>query len=253
MKVIKIKKASIIKFITLILFLVIVSTLTTSFGMQHYYNLDFVTGLVTASTLNVRSGPGTKYPVIAQVKKNEYIRVFAGVGNWYVVQVEGDYIGAVSKEYVKPIYPNSGGGSSSGNTGSSNNGLTTNLTADEQEVFNLINKQRTNNGLSPLQIDAEAQNVARIKAQDMVNNNYFSHNSPTYGSPFDMLKSFKVSYKTAGENIAGNSSNTAAVNAWMNSSGHKANILNSSFNYTGIGVVNGSKYGKIYVQIFIGK
>ena len=65
MKVIKIKKASIIKFITLILFLVIVSTLTTSFGMQHYYNLDFVTGLVTASTLNVRSGPGTKYPVIA--------------------------------------------------------------------------------------------------------------------------------------------------------------------------------------------
>lgn len=253
MKVIKIKKARIIKFITLILFLVIVSTLTTSFGMQHYYNLDFVTGLVTASTLNVRSGPGTKYPVIAQVKKNEYIRVFAGVGNWYVVQVEGDYIGAVSKEYVKPIYPNSGGGSSSGNTGSSNNGLTTNLTTDEQEVFNLINKQRTNNGLSPLKIDAEAQNVARIKAQDMVNNNYFSHNSPTYGSPFDMLKSFKVSYKTAGENIAGNSSNTAAVNAWMNSSGHKANILNSSFNYTGIGVVNGSKYGKIYVQIFIGK
>ena len=195
---------------------------------------------------------GTNYPVVAKVNKNEYIRVFAGVGNWYVVQVEGDYVGAVSKEYVKPIYPNSsGGGNSSGGSGSST--TTTNLTSDELEVFNLINAQRTKNGLSALKIDSEVQNVARIKAQDMVNNNYFSHNSPIYGSPFDMLKSFKVSYKTAGENIAGNSSNSAAVNAWMNSSGHKANILNSSFNYTGIGVVTGSKYGNIYVQMFIGK
>ena len=196
---------------------------------------------------------GTNYPVVAKVNKNEYIRVFAGVGNWYIVQIEGDYVGAVSQEYVKPIYPSSsGGGSSSGGSGSSTT-TTTDLTADELEVFNLINNQRTKNGLSALKIDSEVQNVARIKAQDMVNNNYFSHTSPTYGSPFDMLKSFKVSYKTAGENIAGNSSNSAAVTAWMNSSGHKANILNSSFNYTGIGVVTGSKYGKIYVQMFIGK
>ena len=117
----------------------------------------------------------------------------------------------------------------------------------------MINKQGTNNGLSALKIDSEVQRVARIKAKDMVDNNYFAHESPTYGTPFQMLKSFKISYKTAGENIAGNSSNSGAVNAWMNSSGHKANILNSSFNYTGIGVVKSSKYGKIYVQIFLGK
>lgn len=202
---------------------------------------------------------GTNYPVVARVNKNEYIRVFAGVGNWYIVQVEGDYVGAVSKQYVKAVYPNSGGstngggstGSSTGGSGNTTN--TSGLTADELEVFNLINEQRTKNGLSALKINSEVQNVARIKAKDMVNNNYFSHTSPTYGSPFDMLNSFKVSYKTAGENIAGNSSNSAAVTAWMNSSGHKANILNSSFNYTGVGVVNGSKYGKIYVQMFIGK
>ena len=127
------------------------------------------------------------------------------------------------------------------------------MKSDEKEVFNLINQQRTNNGLSALKEDNEVQRVARIKAEDMVTNNYFSHTSPTYGSPFDMLKSFKISYKTAGENIAANSSNSGAVNAWMNSSGHKANILNSSFNYTGIGVVNSSKYGKIFVQMFIGK
>lgn len=256
MKIIRIKKSTILKIILLFIFTFTMTKLTTSFGMQHYYNVDFSTGLVTASTLNVRSGPGTNYPVVAKVNKNEYIRVFAGVGNWYIVQVEGDYVGAVSKEYVKAIYPNSSGGgasSSGGGNSSDNNTNTANLTADELEVFNLINAQRTKNGLSALKIDAEVQNVARIKAQDMVNNNYFDHNSPTYGTPFNMLNSFKVSYKTAGENIAGNSSNSAAVTAWMNSSGHKANILNSSFNYTGIGVVNGSKYGKIYVQMFIGK
>ena len=97
------------------------------------------------------------------------------------------------------------------------------------------------------------QKVARVKTQDMVDNNYFSHNSPTYGSPFDMLNSFKVSYRSAAENIAGNSSNSGAVNAWMNSSGHKTNILNGNYQYTGIGVVSSSKYGKIFVQMFISK
>ena len=188
------------------------------------------------------------------IKKNEYIRVFAGVGEWYIVQVEGDYVGAVNKKYVKAIYPNSNNSNnSSSNNSNSNSNTNTTMTADEKEVFDLINKQRTQNGLSALKLDTETLRVARIKAQDMVDNNYFSHNSPTYGTPFQMLNSFKISYKTAGENIAGNSSNSAAVTAWMNSSGHKANILNSSFNYTGIGVVKGSKYGKIYVQLFLGK
>ena len=195
---------------------------------------------------------GTHYKVIATVKKNEYIRVFAGVGDWYIVQVEGDYIGAVSKKYIKAVYPNSSG---TGSTGSSGGQTTTtgSMSADEKETFDLVNQQRINNGLQALKVDEEVQRVARIKAQDMVDNNYFSHNSPTYGSPFDMLNSFKISYRSAGENIAGNSSNSAAVTAWMNSSGHRANILNSSFNYTGVGVVKSSKYGKIYVQVFVGK
>lgn len=251
MKVISIKKKTIFKISGTILFVMIVCIFTNSFSMQHYYNVGFSTGLVTATTLNVRSGPGTKYPIVATVKKNEYIRVFAGIGDWYVVQVEGDYIGAVSKTYVKAVYSNTN--SSNSSSGSSSTSNTTSLSSDEKEVFDLINNQRTNNGLSALKLDSEALNVARIKAKDMVDNNYFSHNSPTYGSPFQMLNSFKVTYKTAGENIAGNSSNSGAVNAWMNSSGHKANILNSAFNYTGIGVVKSSKYGKIYVQIFLGK
>jgi len=253
--VIKLKKSVLFRISVLAIMIITLSVVTISLGMDHYYNVDFTTGLVTASLLNVRSGPGTKFPIVATVKKNEYIRVFAGIGDWYVVQLDSNYIGAVSKKYIKPIYPNTGTRTGLNNNDSNNNNTTntTNLTSDEWEVFNLINQQRSQNGLSPLKIDYEVQRVARIKAQDMVNNNYFSHTSPTYGSPFNMLNNFKVSYRTAGENIAGNSSNSAAVTAWMNSSGHKANILNSSFNYTGIGVVNGSKYGKIYVQMFIGK
>ena len=253
MKVINLKKKNIFKFSALLTFALIILAVSTSFGMQNYYKVDFSTGLVTASTLNVRSGPGTAYKVVATAKKNDYIRVFAGIGNWYVVQVDGDYIGVVSKQYVKPIYPGTSTTTKTQTNVVGSNTTNSNLSSDEKEVFDLINKQRTNNGLTALKIDNEVQRVARIKAQDMVNNNYFSHTSPTYGSPFDMLKSFKVSYKTAGENIAGNSSNSNAVTAWMNSSGHKANILNSSFNYTGIGVVSSPKYGKIYVQIFIGK
>ena len=253
MKVIKIKKPMILKLVSIIGFLIILCKLQSSFAMQHYYNVDFTTGIVTASSLNVRSGPGTNYKVIATVNKNEYIRVFAGVGNWYIVQVEGDYIGAVSKKYVKGIYPNSNNSIDSNNSSGSGDTTSSSMNADEKEIFNLINKQRTNNGLTALKVDEEVQRVARIKAQDMVSNSYFSHTSPIYGSPFDMLKSFKISYKTAGENIAGNSNNNSAVEAWMNSSGHRANILNSSFNYTGIGVVTSTRYGKIYVQMFIGK
>ena len=242
--------------IALILFITIISISTVSKAMSHYQTVGTTTGLVTASALNVRQGPGTNYKAVTMIYKNEYIRVFAKIGDWYVIQTNGDYIGMVSSKYVKLIYPKSNN-SNNQNTNNTTNNTTTNngssLTADEKEVFDLINAKRTAARLSALKVDAELQNVARAKAEDMVKNNYFSHTSPTYGSPFDMMKSFGVSYKTAGENIAGNSSNSAAVTAWMNSSGHKANILNSAFNYTGIGVVKSSKYGKVYVQMFIGK
>lgn len=236
----------------IIIFLGIMFTSNKSTAMSHYQTVGTTTGLVTASILNVRQGPGTNYSIATVVYKNEYVRVFAQIGNWYVIQTDKDFVGMVSKEYIKLIYPqssNSGSGSSSGNTSTTTKGLT----ADEQEVFNLINAQRTTAGLAALKIDEELQNVARVKAKDMVENNYFSHNSPTYGTPFNMIKKFGITYKAAGENIAGNSTNKGAVNAWMNSPGHKANILSNNYNYTGIAVVSSPKYGKIYVQMFIGK
>ena len=237
--------------IILVVFFSLIFISNKSTAMLHYQTVGTPTGIVTASTLNIRQGPGTIYKSITTVSKNEYIRIFAKIGDWYVVQTDDNYIGAASSKYIRLVYPNS-----TGNLGSSDDGsntITSQLTADEQEVFDLINAKRLANGLPALKINDELQNVARIKAQDMVDNNYFSHASPTYGSPFDMMKSFGINYKTAGENIAGNSNNSSAVNAWMNSSGHKANILNSSFNYTGIGVVSSPKYGKMYVQMFMGK
>lgn len=223
--------------------------------MSHYQTVGTSTGLVTAFALNVRQGPGTSFNSVSLVYKNEYIRIFAKIGDWYVIQTNSDYIGCVSSKYIKLIYPQTSNSGGSNNSGTTSNTTQTNedLSKDELEIFNLINQKRIANGLTALNIDDELQNVARVKAKDMVDNNYFAHNSPTYGTPFNMIKNFGITYKAAGENIAGNSSNQGAVNAWMNSEGHRANILSNNYNYTGVAVVSSPKYGKIYVQMFIGK
>ena len=119
----------------------------------------------------------------------------------------------------------------------------------ESEVVRLVNEERTKRGLSALSEDWELSRIARFKSQDMKDNGYFSHTSPVYGSPFEMIKNFGISYKSAGENIAkGQSTPQAVVTAWMNSSGHRANILNSSYNKIGVGYVAGGNY---WTQMFI--
>ncbi len=121
----------------------------------------------------------------------------------------------------------------------------------ESEVVRLVNEIRVKNGLSKLTEDWELSRVARYKSQDMKDNKYFSHNSPVYGSPFEMIKNFGISYRSAGENIArGQATPQAVVNGWMNSSGHRANILNASFTRIGVGYV---KDGNYWTQMFIRK
>ena len=122
--------------------------------------------------------------------------------------------------------------------------------AFENEVIRLVNEQRAQNGLKPLTANWELSRVARYKSQDMVDNRYFSHTSPTYGSPFQMIRNFGISCRTAGENIAyGQRTPQAVVNAWMNSSGHRANILNASYTQIGVGYVANGHY---WTQMFIG-
>lgn len=119
----------------------------------------------------------------------------------------------------------------------------------ENEVIRLVNEERAKNGLSPLKADWQLSRVARFKSQDMKDKKYFSHQSPTYGSPFEMIKNFGISFKAAGENIAyGYKTPQAVVNSWMNSSGHRANILNSTYNKIGVGYVESGNY---WTQMFI--
>ncbi|MDE6357044.1 MAG: hypothetical protein K2L15_00475 [Eubacteriales bacterium] len=127
------------------------------------------------------------------------------------------------------------------------------LSAIEKEVVRLVNVERNKAGLPALQIDESVSKVARLKSEDMANKNYFDHTSPTYGSPFEMLKSFNITYKSAGENIAkGQKTAEAVVNAWMNSEGHKKNILSKSFTHIGVGY---AKRGNTpyWTQMFIKK
>ena len=129
--------------------------------------------------------------------------------------------------------------------------LDTSITSYEQEVIRLVNEIRKQNGLKALTYDWELARVARYKSQDMKDNNYFSHTSPVYGSPFQMIKNFGISYHSAGENIAkGYATPQAVVNGWMNSSGHRANILNASYTHIGVGYVAGGNY---WTQMFIAK
>lgn len=124
--------------------------------------------------------------------------------------------------------------------------------AIEKEVIELTNLERQKNGLQPLKHNWELSRVARYKSNDMRDNNYFSHTSPIYGSPFKMIRDFGINFSTAGENIAmGQTTAKQVVNSWMNSSGHRANILNKSFTEIGVGYAKDSKGRIFWTQMFI--
>lgn len=128
------------------------------------------------------------------------------------------------------------------------------FSANQQQVLDLVNKERSKVGARPLVLNKELSNVATTKSQDMINKNYFDHNSPTYGSPFDMMKKFGISYRTAGENIAmGQKSPTEVMNSWMNSDGHRKNILNPDYTELGVGIAKASNGQLYWTQMFIGK
>lgn len=129
---------------------------------------------------------------------------------------------------------------------------TASITAEEQQMVSLVNQERTSRGLAALSVDSKLVKVARMKSQDMIDKNYFGHQSPTYGSPFDLMKAQGVTYRYAGENLAGADTVQRAHTNLMNSAGHRANILNANFTKVGIGVVHGGPYGLMISQEFTG-
>ncbi|MDP4180163.1 MAG: CAP domain-containing protein [Bacillota bacterium] len=254
----------------------------TSVALQ---KVNFVNATVVPDSLNVRQGASTSFPIVCVLKKGQTVKIFGKIGNWYAVyEPQKGCVGAVLSNYLTPA-----GGSGTSSTAAPSKApvytpkpsifvptpapsvivptqkssivpspvttapATSGTTQEEEALLSLVNKARADAGVGPLKFDMALVKVARLKAQDMVDKNYFSHDSPTYGSPFDMMRQFGITFNYAGENIAGNSTIEGAFNAWMNSPGHKANILNANFNYTGLGIVSSPTYGKILVQQFIGK
>ena len=199
---------------------------------------------ITAASLNVRSGPSIAKMVVGLLYKDQIVDCIGKIGTWWVVHLENDTVGLVSGNYAKPYYPPNPTPTPTPTQ------ITNNV--EEQKMLDLINSERSKAGLTPLKLDSKLMEVAKLKAEDMVKNIYFSHTSPTYGSPFDMMKKFGITFQTAAENLAGNSSVEAAHNALMQSEEHRKNILNSSYDYIGIGISPSPVYEKVFVQMFIG-
>ena len=232
---------------------------------------------IIAEMVNVKAGTGNNFDTVGNLKKSDEVKVLEQIGNWYVIQMDNNQIGAIDAENATPIVKETDvqrvpqvqqpqqpqqqaqqqqtqqQPQAQQQNKVPQQTTTNKISNQEQQMVNLVNQERTKNGLSPLTVDFEVVRVAGIKSQDMADNNYFSHNSPTYGSPFDMMKNFGISYLNAGENLAGNSSVERAHTALMNSSGHRQNILSPNFTHIGIGVRASDQYGYLFTQLFISK
>jgi uncharacterized YkwD family protein/spore coat assembly protein SafA len=126
------------------------------------------------------------------------------------------------------------------------------IRTQENEVIRLVNVERAKKGLQPLSANWELSRVARLKSQDMANKGYFSHQSPTYGSPFNMMENFGIRFSSAGENIAyGQMTPAQVMSAWMNSPGHRANILSPSYTQIGVGLAKNKNGVPYWTQEFI--
>lgn len=123
----------------------------------------------------------------------------------------------------------------------------------ESQMVGLVNAERAKVGLPALIVDPALSRLARMKSADMVARGYFGHISPTYGSPFDMMRANGITYRAAGENLAAATSLALAFDGLMRSAGHRANILRAEFTHIGIGVVPGGPYGITFTQLFIGR
>ncbi|KRF13486.1 CAP domain-containing protein [Paenibacillus sp. Soil787] len=214
--------------------------------MKRYTKL-VVTGAIGLSVL-VGSSAAMAAPATHTVSGNDTM--------WLISKKYGVSLSSLIKANPQIANPNviwSGMSLNIPGSTSSNAGTKTPVTtAPSQSTFanqvvNLVNQERAKAGLRPLTSNSVLTAMALDKAKDMYNNGYFDHTSPTYGSPFDMMSTYGIRYSYAGENIAkGQQTPEAVMNAWMNSTGHRQNILSPNFTQIGVAYYNGE-----WVQEFI--
>lgn len=259
---------------------------TVSQTSSLFSKLDYSYAKITEN-INIRSGPSASTPVAANLKKGDAVKVIGKLNGWYVVNVPNtNKVGCISPSYAelysaqpatttpeptKPI-PSTPSKATTPKTPSNPTGTekspatptgaptATNtptgsgtLSSQGSRILQLANAERAKVGSKALKSNTELNKLATMKSQDIVEKNYFSHQSPTYGSPFDMMKTYGVSYMYAGENLAIDSGADKAHNAWMNSEGHKKNLLNPDFTEIGIGLYPKGNGSYAYTQMFIGK
>ena len=192
----------------------------------------------TTANVIVRKGPSSNFGKITTLKKGTTVTVFGRINNFYTVIYDTNKIGMMSSSYLTKSY-----------AVQENN---PNNLSNRDLIIYYINEERKKAGLSSLKDTTDLNRVALLKSEDMVKNNYFLHTSPTYGTPFNMLKNYGITYSVAGENIAGNSSMKRAVEKWMASDSHRQNILSTKYKYIGVGVTKSEKYGFVIVAMFTG-
>lgn len=209
-------------------------------GAKTYTAITKTTATITEGGVNFRRGPSTAFQSIGKFSKGDKVTVIGYIDSWYLVINNASAVGMVHKDYLSF-------------TAVSNNTSANTTDSNVLLILDLINQARTAKGLAKLTLGVTSTKVAQLKAEDMVKSNYFSHTSPTFGSPFKMMATYGISYKAAGENIAGNPSIEAAVKSWLASSTHKQNLLSNSYNYIGIGIAKSNTYGYIIVAEFVGQ
>lgn len=209
---------------------------------EAYKKLDKFMAEVINNGTNLRGGPGTNYSIYSTLPLGVKVQVIGSINDWYLVITPNNTVGMIRQDLLKKS-----------ENEENNNDTSSTLPNTAETVLNLINEERKAQGITPLQIDDLLNITAQAKATDMVKNNYFSHDSPTYGSPFEMMQNAGITYRTAGENIAGNPSVENAVKSWLASESHKQNLLSNAYNYIGIGIEESPAYGYVIVAMFIGR
>lgn len=199
----------------------------------------------------VRGGPSTSFPIYGKVNAGDEVYVIGAINNFLLIITKDNLVGMVRNDLIEHTETNSKPITEEKNT--ENLETTPQSDANIYYILERINEIRKENNLPVFTLDSLVTATAQTKARDMVENNYFSHTSPTYGSPFLMMQNAGITYKAAGENIAGNNNLDDAINSFINSPEHSQNILSNAYNYIGIGLEKSDTYGYIIVLMFIGK
>lgn len=192
---------------------------------------------------NVYCGVDSDFDAVSSLKSGDKVKILARIQNWYMIY---DYstgcVGAINSNATVPSDP----------TAPEDAETITPLT-DEEKFLNMVNGARSELKLTNLKSSELLNKLAFYKARDIVENNNFSHNSVSYGSPFEMMRAEGVVFTVAGENISGNQTIDGAFYSMMNSETNKGNILSESYTTTGIGIYTSPIYGKVIVQLFTGE